>query len=123
MDNQFVKFIIVGVINTIFGYSVFSLFIFVGLHYTLASLLSTLVGILFNFKTTGRIVFKSSDNSLIIKFFITYGVTYLLNLALLTFLKEFVSIYIAYAILILPMSMVSYILNKRFVFRVKATNN
>ncbi|WGU93824.1 GtrA family protein [Paenibacillus dendritiformis] len=117
MNNQFYKFIVVGGINTLFGYIVFSLFIFIGAHYSLASLLSTIIGVLFNFKTTGSLVFKNNNNKLLLKFCLSYGITYILNILLLSLLKKFFSMYAAAAILIFPMALVSYVLNKRFVFK------
>lgn len=116
--NQFSRFLFIGGINTLFGYGIFSLLLFLGLHYSLAALLSTILGILFNFKTTGVIVFNSRDNSLIVKFFGVYGVVYVLNvLGLYLFSLVGVSAYISGAILILPMACVAFVLNKKFVFK------
>ncbi|MFA5062286.1 MAG: GtrA family protein [Patescibacteria group bacterium] len=117
--NQFIRFLIVGGINTLFGYGVFALLLFVGLHYALAAFLGTILGILFNFKTTGVIVFNSHNNWLIFKFFGVYGVTYILNvLGLYLFSLAQISAYIGGAILILPMAFVAFFLNKRFVFKI-----
>ena len=116
--NQFIRFLFIGGVNTLFGYGVFSLLLFLGLHYSLAALLSTILGILFNFKTTGVIVFNSRNNSLIFKFFGVYGVVYVLNvLGLYLFSLVGISAYISGAILILPMACVSFVLNKKFVFK------
>lgn len=118
IENQFVCFLMVGVINTIFGYLVFAFFIYLKLHYSLAALLGTIAGVVFNFKTTGRLVFKSSDNSLILKFFMVYGVVYLLNVLCLAFFNALkVNNYIAGAILILPLGIIAFLLNKWFVFK------
>jgi len=116
--NQFIRFLFIGGINTLFGYGIFSLFLFIGLHYSLAALLGTILGILFNFKTTGVIVFNSRDNSLIFKFFGVYGVVYVLNvLGLYLFSLAGVGAYISGALLILPMACVAFVLNKKFVFK------
>jgi putative flippase GtrA len=118
MDNKLFKFLAVGMLNTIFGYAVFAMLISMGLHYTIAVFIGTIIGVLFNFKTTGKLVFGSHDNRLVWKFFGVYGIVYLLNIAGLYFLKKMsVDIYIAGAILILPMALVSFGLNKRFVFK------
>lgn len=117
-DNQFFKFMLVGVFNTLFGYAVFSILIYIGLHYTLAVFIGTIIGVIFNFKTTGKLVFNSHDNALIWKFFGVYGIIYLLNVVGLYFLEKIsVDIYTAGAILIVPMALVSFWLNKRFVFK------
>lgn len=118
MNRTFATYIMVGILNTAFGYSLFALFIFLKLHYSLALLFATTLGVLFNFKTIGRLVFKSNDNSLIFRFFAVYGVTYLLNVAGLRLLSYFnLNMYLAGAILILPMAVISFILHRGFVFR------
>ena len=116
---QVYKFIFVGILNTIFGYSLFALFIYLGLYYPLAVLLSTILGVLFNFKTIGRLVFDSNDNGLIFRFILVYAITYLLNIFFLWLLKKLGSenMYIDGFALLIPLAAVSFLLNKFFVFR------
>ena len=117
---RFVRFLFVGGINTLFGYTVFSVFILLKIHYAIASLLSTIIGVLFNFFTTGKIVFKNNDPKLIFKFFGVYGIIYLINLLFLKIFDTYhVNMLIAGAILVFPMAILSYFLNKALVFRVK----
>ena len=116
---QVYKFIFVGILNTIFGYSLFALFIYLGFYYPLAVLLSTILGVLFNFKTIGRLVFDSNDNGLIFRFILVYAITYLLNIFFLWLLKKLGSenMYIDGFALLIPLAAVSFLLNKFFVFR------
>jgi len=118
LDRRFIKFLVVGVLNTAFGYSLFAFFLFIGLHYVLASLLGTIIGILFNFKTTGRLVFDSSDNTLISRFFGVYTFIYIFNIIMLRLfeINGFVDMYINGLILLIPSAVVSFVLNKNFVF-------
>ena len=115
---RFARFLFVGGINTLFGYLVYSAFILLNVHYALASFMSTIIGIVFNFFTTGNIVFRNKNPKLIVRFFGVYGITYLINLG---FLKIFESIHmnmvLAGAILLLPMAVISYFLNRALVFR------
>jgi putative flippase GtrA len=118
-EYKFFRFIIVGIINTIFGYSLFALLIYLKFHYSIAVLISTIIGVLFNFKTTGRIVFKNDKSHLLFKFILVYVFTYFLNIGLiklLTYTKF--SMYLIGAICIVPMSVISFFLNKVFVFRI-----
>jgi putative flippase GtrA len=123
--HQFVRFLLVGVINTLFSYSIFTLLIFVGLDYRYAVLVSTIMGILFNFKTLGTLVFKrKNNNKLIFRFISVYTVIYLLNVEALRIadsvnvnIDQKVKIIFAGAILVIPSSIISYVLNKFFVFR------
>ena len=117
LDYRFIKFLFVGALNTLFSYCVYSLLLFIGGHYAIAVIVSTVLGVLFNFKTTGVIVFKNNDNALIFKFVGVYSVTCSLNII---FLKIFdmlgFNLYFAGAILILPMALISFILMKKLVF-------
>jgi len=117
-DSQLTRFLFVGGINTLFGYSVYAFLIFINVHFTVAAFISTVLGIVFNFKTTGRLVFKNKDNSLIVKFAAVYGITYLANIVCLYFFHSLsIDLYIAGAVLIVPMGLLSFILNKVLVFR------
>ena len=51
-SKRFMRFILIGIPNTAFGYSLYALLIFLGLRYDLAILIATILGVLFNFKTT-----------------------------------------------------------------------
>lgn len=116
--KQFIKFLFVGGINTIFGYSVFAALIFIGLHYSFAVILATILGVLFNFKTTGKIVFNNSRNALLIKFIGVYGITCVLNILFLRVFEQIkFNMYYAGAVLVLPMAVLSFTLNKKFVFK------
>ena len=113
----------VGGVNTAFGYTVFAVFILLGLHYVLAALLGQICGILFNFKTTGTIVFKNKDNRLIFRFFGVYLFTYLLNIGLLKVFDFYgVGSLVAGAIIILPIAFISFLLSRRFVFNASDKN-
>jgi putative flippase GtrA len=116
--SKFVRFLLVGVINTLFGYSVFALMICLGLDYRYSLLIATICGVLFNFKTIGAIVFKNKDNRLLARFMGVYLVIYLLNAESLRIVKTLgINMLVAQAILVLPLAIVSYFFNKTFVFR------
>jgi len=124
IEQRFIKFLFVGALNTVFGYSVYAILLMIGAHYSLAALVATVLGVLFNFKTTGKLVFNNSDNSLLIRFIATYTATYIINIMLLKLFKLInFNMYIAGAILILPMALVSYVLLKNFVFDQKGKND
>jgi putative flippase GtrA len=111
------RFLLVGGLNTVFGYSVFSIAIYLNVHYAIAALLGQVLGTLFNFGTISRLVFGSKDNTLFFKFIAVYVFTYLLNVAGLRIFSTFhVNMYLAAAIVTLPVSLVGFLLNKNFVF-------
>ena len=119
IKRQLISFLLVGILNTAFGYGLFALFIYIGLYYPLAVLFSTILGVLFNFKTIGNLVFGSSDNRLIFKFVLVYVITYLLYIFFLWLFKRlgFENMYINGFVLVVPLAIISFILNKFFVFR------
>jgi putative flippase GtrA len=123
MTKTIAKFVAVGIINTVFGYSVYALFIFLGMHYSLAALFGTIIGVLFNFKTIGILVFKVNDDRLLIRFIGVYIVTYLMNVSVLKIFHNYrFNMYTAGLLLIVPMAGFSYVLHSKFVFRKKAAN-
>ena len=115
--NRFLRFLAVGALNTAFGYACFWLLLFAGLHYSLALLVGTILGVLFNFKTTGALVFGSRSNRLVFRFAAVYGVLYLCNVASLgALVRAGFSPQVGGALLILPMALLAFALNRRFVF-------
>lgn len=118
LDNHFVRFVLVGVLNTMVGYGLFALFIFIGLHYSLAVFFSTVLGVLFNFKSIGRLVFNVDDNERIYRFIGVYVLLYLLNVFGLWGLAYIglENMYAAGAILLTPLAVISFVLNKNFIF-------
>ncbi|MBR2082472.1 MAG: GtrA family protein [Elusimicrobiaceae bacterium] len=119
LPQLFIRFALVGCVNTIFAYCIYALAIFMGLHYTLAVLMSTIIGTCFSFKTLGALVFENPDNRLIFKFVAVYILCYFLNIGLLRILIQFVlsNLYVAGLLSSCLVSLVSFCLNKWVVFR------
>jgi putative flippase GtrA len=120
-DKRFLRFLVAGAVNTIFGYSVFALMIFLHVHYAIAAFVSTVCGVLFNFLTTGHFVFGNREASRLPRFFGVYAVSYVVGVLLLR-LSEIlrIDVLLAAAALALPMAAFSYTLNRLFVFRTAA---
>lgn len=116
-DPLFIRYLLVGALNTAFGYSVFALFIFLGLHYSIALLFATVTGVFFNFKSFGLFVFGNSKWRLIWKFFLVYGVLYAVNVFLVfLFLFFMQNVYAANALAVVVVAGLGYFLNRRFVY-------
>lgn len=81
--HQFVRFGLVGVLNTAFGYGVYALLILIGLAPWLALFLATVAGVLFNYRTTGRLVFQNRAGSLLPRYLAVYAGVYFVNALLL----------------------------------------
>lgn len=118
MAVQFVRFLFVGLVNSLFGYGCFAGFLAIGLHYAVALFLATVIGVLFNFKTTGALVFRSSSNRLLFRFCAVYGIVYTANVLLMKcLLRVGLNSYASGAVLLAPIAVLSYILNKKYVFQ------
>lgn len=116
--SEFALFMLVGALNTAFSYGVYAFFIFIGFHYSLASFLQLFFSILFNFQTIGKLVFKNNDNKRLISFILVCLFMYLfyvLGLKALNYIGF--NNYAAGAVMIIPVSVLSYFLNKVFVFK------
>ncbi len=119
--RRYIRFLFVSALNTVFGYSVFAGLLYAGLHYSLAGLIATVLGVIFNFFTTGRLVFDSSDPRRIVFFAAMYAVMYGISLGELRVADLLgYNLYLASAALLLPNSLLGYVINKVFVFRAKA---
>jgi len=115
---QFLRFLAVGVLNTVFGYLCFAGLVYVGVHYSLALLIATLVGVLFNFKTTGSFVFGVTNNYLLVRYLVVYGVVYLLNVVgVKALVGAGISPVIGGAMMLAPAAVFAFVLQKRYVFR------
>ena len=113
-----IKFILVGGLNTIFGYVIYWGLLQLGFYFTIAAFFSTLLGIIFNFFTTGRLVFNSKNNALFFRFVFVYIFLYLISIAGISFIHNFgISYEIAGAIMIIPCAIISFGLNKNLVFK------
>jgi putative flippase GtrA len=123
MKKQMVSFLIIGIINTIFYYVVYSSLIYVNLNYKWAVLIATVTGVLFSFNTFGKYVFNNSNKALIYKFFIVYSILYVCNISIIYFIEiKIKSYYIAGFIATLFCAMLSFVLNKWYVFKEKKGN-
>jgi len=112
------KYLIVGGVNTVFGYSIFAILIFFGFHYSLAVLIATILGVLFNFQSYGRLVFKNHSWYFLSRYITVYILIYFVNLILLLMFDLLVSnLYISGLMVIPFIAYLGYFLNKRYVWK------
>jgi len=113
-----VRFLLVGGINTVFGYAIFAALVLLGSDSALALLIATIAGVIFNYFTTGRLVFRSRRRGLFPAFVGAYAISYAFNLGLLRLLEGAgVQTLLAQALCLPPTVAVSYLLMKSLVFR------
>ncbi len=117
IDVLLVRFLLVGCLNILVGYGLFAIFIFLGMHSAFALLISTVLGVLFNYFSTGRLVFAWRSAGRLWLFVLGYAVLYGLNAAALAGLERAsFSPLLAQALLLPPIVGLAFLYNKHFVF-------
>jgi putative flippase GtrA len=115
--NAFLRFLVAGVVNTLFGYGVFCLTFWLSGRPIYALTIATILGTLFNFFTIGNLVFRRAKPHLLLRFVATYTFVFLCNAAALqSFERCRVMPVLAQAVILPFVVAFSYILNKNFVF-------
>jgi len=117
-NNRFLRFLISGGVNTLFGFIVYSVVIVItGGQVWIALLVGMLVGVAFNFFTTGGYVFRQLSISRFPYFLVCYLIIFFVNLILIEILSNFViDKILIQLILLLPMAIISYFILKKYVF-------
>ena len=120
--REFVRFLVVGLLNTGFGYLVFSVAVLAGVPPMPSLVLTYLLGVPFNFMTTGMFVFDDKGHALFWRFVVAYGVIYVFNVASYHLLVAAVDAgpLVAQAICLPVVAVFAFILFKVHVFRVGA---
>jgi putative flippase GtrA len=117
-SHQFLRFLVVGAGNTAFGYAAYLLGLLIGLPYTVSAATAAILGALFNFATTGWIVFENDRLYRIFGFLLVYAILILANLEFLVLLVgSGVNKVVAQAALLPCVVILSFVLNKYMVFR------
>ena len=107
-----------GGLNTAFGYGVYALALFLGAHYAVAATLSTVLGVLFNFVTTGTFVFGGREGARLHRFVAVYVVTWAVGVLALKAARAMgFDLYLAGLVLLLPSAGLSFLLLRAFVFK------
>lgn len=114
---QFIRYVIVGIGNTAFGYGAYAALLFVGFEYRVASLLALVLGIAFSFTTQGNVVFRNATRVTLVKFVVAWVLLYLFNISLIALLlRSSLSAYLAGAVATVPVTFISYFVLKFAVF-------
>ncbi len=118
-----VRYVLVGILNTLFGYCLFIFLNWLGLNNSIALLCTSVIGIAFSFTTIAHLVFKSNDHQLFYKFILLYVFLYGINLILLeSFNYIFHSVYCSAAFSIIFCALISFYVNRHFIFKNRNDN-
>lgn len=115
-----VRFLGIGLVNTLFGYGVYAGLILVKLPTLFALFMATVAGIIFNYFSFGRVVFRVRGGwRVFAKFVIAYAMVYTVNAVLLSLLTRghYFNAYTAQAVCVLPSVAMSWILMNWWVYK------
>ena len=117
-SHQFLRFLVVGVGNTAFSYSVYALMIYVGLGYWWGSLISITSGILFSHRSNQRFVFgRKGGRGGLWRFALAWVAIYLVYVVLVdALITHGVDAYLAGFLALPAMVVASFLAQKYFVF-------
>jgi putative flippase GtrA len=116
---RFIRFLLTGGLNTMFGYGVFAACILLGINTAVSLAIAFVLGTAFNFVTYSRMVFSDVPRGFVGRFAILSCVLYAVNLGLLDLLMRLGPPPVAaQAILVLPMAVLGFFLNRLIVFPV-----
>jgi len=124
--EQKIRYLIIGGWNTLFGYGVFAgLYFWLSgsIHYLVILSLSYIISITNTYIGYKLFVFRTKGNILreYFRFYLVYGVSFLVNLTSLPFLLEILhlNMYVAQALITIITVIGSYVLHKNFSFKGK----
>ncbi|MDQ7047511.1 MAG: GtrA family protein [Sulfurovum sp.] len=118
---QFVTYNIVGIANTIVGFSIIFLLMFSGVSATISNAIGYAIGAVLSYHLNKKYTFKSTTDSKTqaLKFFAVLLIAYLLNFITLQWLLSFVNPYLAQLLSAIVYTLSSFVLAKLLVFRDK----
>ncbi|GHU00575.1 hypothetical protein FACS1894154_09820 [Betaproteobacteria bacterium] len=117
-DATFLRFLIAGAFNTLFGWTVYSFAIFFGARPWLALIIGLTAGIAFNFISLSTFVFRNMVLKRLPLFVLSYGFIYTINLICLEVIQFWIDSPIwGQLVLSPPISILSYLVLSRTVFK------
>ncbi len=115
---RLLRFFLVGAVNTAFSYCVYAGFLFLGVNYAAANLLALITGIFFSFRTQGLFVFRNTEQRLLGRFILVWLAIYFANMIVISQLLQLgLNAYMAGALAVIPITILSYFFQRFFVFR------
>ena len=120
---KFIRFLFAGGLNTLFSYGCFAVLMLIINQKEIVTTLNYIISVAFNYLTSSKIVFKESGFSplLIVKFYGTYVLTYIINLIHLYVTVDLWgwNVYFSEFITLLYIPIISFTLQRLLVFRKK----
>ena len=117
IQKTYMRYLLTGVLNTIFGILAYLIFIRLGFNYPSALAFSTLLGIGFNYLTFSINVFGFSSKKNFMKYIFNYIFNYLCSIGLISILMAMgLNQNFSGVIIITIMAILNFFILKRYVF-------
>lgn len=111
------KFALVGFLNTGWSYLLYAAFLYLGLNYWIASFLTIVLSVGFGFLTQGNLVFGGATRKALPRFILVWVLIYALYLVVVSVAQTAgINNYLGGLIATPLVAVLSYILQRRFVF-------
>lgn len=125
---QFVKFNIIGIVNTIITYLLFSCVFYSTGNYFISLVADYIFGIIFSFYMNKNITFKvlgPTSIKMAVRMIFSYIFVFILNLLLLKILIDLlmVNVYISQMIALIVIMLAGFIVQKLYVFNLNHVNH
>jgi len=118
---QFVTYNIVGIVNTVVGFSIIFLLMFSGMTAVMSNMIGYMLGGILSYYLNKKYTFKSKEDSILqaLKFFMVIFLAYGLNFLVLQWLLKSINPYMAQFFAAVVYTLSSFILAKFVVFKGK----
>ena len=122
MNTQLIRFIIVGIFNTIIGLSIIYILIYFGFNNYISNIFGYLVGLSISFVLNKYYVFNAQKNNQIVykqfgKFILIFMIAYSVNIIVLFIGLNHMTSYLAQFIAMIAYTVINFILNKYITFK------
>jgi putative flippase GtrA len=118
--RELTLFLTVGFLNTAFAYAVYALALYLTLPYPLAIALSMAASIAVGFFAQGRMVFENSDPKRLLRYVVMWFLLLIVHTLIVNRTIAFGgSAYLGGLVAIIPVVLLSYLIQKYFVFAQK----
>jgi len=117
--KQFFTYNVVGLVNTIVGFGIIFMLMFMGFSPVLSNAIGYAIGATLSFYLNMRYTFQSKNNTLstMVNFFVVLAIVYGMNLLVLQFLLPLINPYLAQIIAGIVYTLGAFFLMKIFVFK------
>lgn len=114
------RYYVAGALNLLFGYLLFFALVWLGFEVFTAQAVGYVLGVIFNYVTYSQIAFFDHQGGKL-SFVASYLVNYVISVAFLwAALKVFRSPYVAGLVVTIAVSLMNYLVLKRWVFRARS---